>query len=56
MKSADQPEQASFDELLISRVLCMLVHRFICNVNDMRALIGLNICRCGPGQCGLDAV
>ena len=40
MKPAGQPEQASFDELLKSRLLRMLVHRFICNVNDMRALIG----------------
>ena len=40
MKPADQPEQASLDEYPKSCVPGMLAHRFLCNVNDMRSLIG----------------
>ena len=41
MKPAGQPEQAGCGEWLKSRVLRMMVRRFICNVNDTRGLIGL---------------
>ena len=34
MKPAGQPQQASLSEKR------MLAHRFLCNVNDMKALIG----------------
>ena len=41
MKSAGQHEQAGGGELPKSRVLCILVRRFLCNVHDKRALTGL---------------
>ena len=41
MKPAGQSEQASCGEWPKSFVLPMLVHKFLCYVNDARALIGL---------------
>ena len=42
MKQSGQPEQADcgLGKLPKSLVLHMLVHKFLCNVNDTRALIG----------------
>ena len=40
MKAVGQPKQASLNEQPKICALCMLVHRFLCNVNDTRALIG----------------
>ena len=41
MKPAGQPEQAGLGKEPKSRVKCMLVRKFLCSVNDTRALIGL---------------
>ena len=41
MKPAGQPEQAGCGEWPKSHILCMLMYKFLCNVNDTRALIGL---------------
>ena len=41
MKPAGQPEQAGCGEYPKSRILCILVHKFLCDVNDTRAFIGL---------------
>ena len=41
MKPAGQPKQPGCVEWPKSNILRMLVPIFLCNVNDMRALIGL---------------
>ena len=41
MKPAGQPEQADFSEYPKSCILRMLACKFLCDVNDTRALIGL---------------
>ena len=40
MKSAGKHEQAGCNEYLNSHVLRILARRFLCNVNNMKALIG----------------
>ena len=40
MKPASQPDQAGCGQLPKNCVLRMLVHKFLCNVNNTRALIG----------------
>ena len=41
MKSAGQHEQDGYGDWPKSRILHMMVRRFLCNVNDKRDLIGL---------------
>ena len=41
MKPSGQPEQADCGAWPKSRVLRMLVRKFICNINDTRALVSL---------------
>ena len=42
MKPAGQPEQAGYGEKHKSRLLRMFVRKFLCNVNDTRALVSLS--------------
>ena len=45
MKPAGQPEQAGRGKYLKSRVLRMLVRKFLYNVNDARALLYIYVFR-----------
>ena len=41
MKQSGETEQEGCGEQLKTRILHMLAHKFLCNVNDTRALVGL---------------